>query len=373
MHGVALLGILVGIVDIGHSTGWTESAQDGILALTQFQRQHSNQDAGDLVDEGVGKSKGRRFLERATIAGLGISVGVHLVLLAIALLVRIDYKFADAGGGAEPIEFAILSESDLNKQTAIDVDVVEFVQIETESLVDLDLLSDVGAQQSVNELADTMAPELDNGGGSISDMEVQTGSSGAGTGEGASFFGLEATGKRFAYIVDRSGSMNSLIRSGEMSRWELTQIELTRSVHGLGANAEYFVVLFSSGTTPLFGGSDWIKGTKSNKTSTSVAMMSSSANGGTDPEEAFELVFRLDPKPDAVYFMTDGEFHQSVPGRIAQLNRKSRVPVHCILLGDPGSPAITQRVEKMLKGIARSSNGRYRQVRDASGSGGASP
>jgi len=322
----------------------------------------------DGLDGGLVKSGRRRFIERATIAGLGISVLVHLVLLVIALVVRIDYQFADAGGdGGEPVEFAILSESELNEQTAVAVDEVEFAQIEAESLVDLDLLSELGSEQSMEDLAEMMAPELDSGGGSISDMDVATGSSGAGSGEGASFFGLEASGKRFAYIVDRSGSMNSLIRSGEMSRWELTQIELIRSVRGLGANAEYFVVLFSSNTTPLFGGSEWVKGTRSNKTSTSAAMMSSNANGGTEPEDAFDLVFRLSPKPDAIYFMTDGEFHQGVPGRIAQLNRKRRVPIHCILLGDPGSAAITQRVEKMLKGIAKASNGRYRHVRDAGG------
>tara|TARA_R110000744_G_scaffold111090_5_gene209318 strand:- start:540 stop:1520 length:981 start_codon:yes stop_codon:yes gene_type:complete len=322
------------------------------------------------MDDETEKSGRRRWIERATLAGLGISVGVHLILLVIALLVRIDYTSGDAGGGAaEPVEFAILSESELDEQTASDAEVVEFQQIESDSLVDLDLLSDVGAEQSVNDLAETLAPELENGGGSLSAMDAQTGSSGAGAGEGASFFGLEAKGKRFAYIVDRSGSMDSLIRSGELSRWELTQIELIRSVQGLAANAEYFVVLFSSSANPLYGGTEWIKGSKTNKASTSLAMMAATANGGTEPEDAFEMVFDLEPKPDAIYFMTDGEFNQSVPGRIASLNRRRRVPIHCILLGDPGSPVITQRVEGMLKGIAKASNGRYRHMTDVSASG----
>jgi hypothetical protein len=161
--------------------------------------------------------------------------------------------------------------------------------------------------------------------------------------------------------------MNTLIRSGEMSRWELTQVELIRSVQGLAASAEYFVVLFSTDTKPLFGGSEWIKGTKGNKRLTATGMMGSNANGGTDPEDAFALVFSLEPKPDAIYFMTDGEFNSSIPARIAQLNRRRRVPIHCILLGEPGSAAITQKVETMLKGIARSSNGRYRHVEDVGG------
>jgi VWA domain-containing protein len=336
----------------------------GTLELTQFQRQVQP------IEDETAKSGRRRWIERATLAGLGISVLVHLVLLVIALLVRIDYTSGDAGGGgAEPVEFAILSESELDEDTASDAEVVEFQQIETDSLVDLDLLSDVGAQQSVNDLAETLAPELENGGGSLSAMDAQTGSSGAGAGEGASFFGLEAKGKRFAYIVDRSGSMDSLLRSRELSRWELTQIELVRSVQGLGPGAEYFVVLFSTNAKPLFGGSEWIKGTQTNKASTSVAMMGATANGGTEPEEAFRMVFNLEPKPDAIYFMTDGEFNQSIPARIASMNRRRRVPIHCILLGEPGSPSITQRVEGMLKGIARSSNGRYTHLQDVSSNG----
>ena len=321
-----------------------------------------------MIEEHVPR---RRWIERATLAGLGISVLIHLVLMVIALLVRIDYKFADAGGGdADPIEFAILSESMLNEQSAIDVEEVQFSEIQTDSLVDMDLLSESGVQQSVSELAEAMAPELDSGGGSISDVDLQTGSSGAGTGEGASFFGLEATGKRFAYIVDRSGSMNSTLKSGEMTRWELTQFELIRSVNGLGANAEYFIVLYSGGAMPLFGGSDWIKATQSNKASTALAMMSAHANGGTEPTDAFTMVLRLDPKPDAVYFMTDGEFNEDIPARIANLNRRRKVPIHCILFGEPGSVEKTRRVEGMLRTIARNSRGRYQHVKDSGKSGG---
>ncbi len=322
----------------------------------------------DPLGDPMVKTSRRKLIERATIAGLGISILVHLVLLLIAVLVRVDYKFADAGGTqSEPVEFAILSQADLNEQTAVDVEEIEFSEIETEAVVDLDLLTDVGSEHSLSDLADSIAPELMSGGSAMSSVDSMTGSSGAGTGEGASFFGLEASGQRFAYIVDRSTSMKTLIPSGELSRWELTQIELIRSVHGLSANSEFYVVLYSSDAIPLFGGSEWIKASQANKTSTAYAMMSTGANGGTMPIDAFTAVLTLDPKPDAVYFMTDGEFDQDVPGRVAQMNRRRRVPIHCILFGDPGSIEKTQRVEGMLQSIARSSRGRYRHVLDSGG------
>ena len=338
------------------------------MDLTQFQRQPQGPQADELCVKGLGKSKRRKIIERASLAGLGISVLVHLVLLGIALLVRIDYKFADAGGGgAEPVEFAMMSESDLNELTAVDVEEVVFEEIQADAEMNQDLLSELGSQQSVSDLSDSIAPELNIGGASISSTDVRAGSSGAGTGEGASFFGLEATGKRFAYIVDRSGSMDTYLQSGEMTRWELTQIELIRSVHGLAVNAEYFVVLYSSGPTPLFGSDEWIKGTVRNKASTSVAVMTQFPNGGTFPGEAFEMVFALEPRPDAIYFMTDGEFKERVPAQIAKLNRKFRVPIHCILFGESQNLQNFNKVEGMLKNIAQTSHGRYRHVRDAGG------
>lgn len=316
----------------------------------------------------------RRFIERATLTGLGISVVVHVVLLLIALVVRIDYSFGDAGGGDSlPVEFAVLPESALDEQTAIDVQEVRFEQIQTESLVDLDLLSDSGSNQSVSDLADELAPELEMGGGSISNVDVSTGSSGAGTGEGASFFGLEAAGKRFAYIVDHSGSMNGLLSSGEMTRWELTQVELIRSVHALTGGAEYSIVLYSTNAEPLFGSPAWVKATGANKASTGVAVMSESANGDTRPEEAFAMIYGLEPRADAIYFMTDGEFKAEVVGLISQLNRRRRIPVHCILFGEIGNPTAQQRVESMMRNIAKNTGGRYVHISDSGTNPGVSP
>ncbi len=331
-------------------------------------------EAGPHMIEAEYVSPHRRIIERATLGGLGISVIVHIVLLVIALLVRIDYSIGDAGGGDSlPVEFAVLPESALDEQTAIDVQEVQFEQIQTESIVDLDLLSDSGSNQSVSDLADELAPELDMGGGAISSVDVSTGSSGAGTGEGASFFGLEASGKRFGYIVDHSGSMNSLLGSGEMTRWELTQVELIRSVHALTGGAEFSIVLYSTMAEPLFGTSNWVKATSANKASTGVAVMSESANGDTRPEEAFEMMYGLVPKADAIYFMTDGEFKPEVVGLISQLNRRRRIPVHCILFGEVGNPTAQQRVESMMRNIAKNTGGRYVHISDSGSNPGVTP
>ena len=64
--------------------------------------------------------------------------------------------------------------------------------------------------------------------------------------------------------------------------------------------------------------------------------------------------------------MTDGEVNdpQALAAVIRQLNKGDRIPVHCILFGDAGSPDARQRVESMMRNIARQSGGRFTHIRE---------
>ncbi|MBL4590520.1 MAG: hypothetical protein JKY96_01030 [Phycisphaerales bacterium] len=316
------------------------------------------------------RRRSRRWLEKATLAGIAVSIGIHLVLLLIAAFLNVQFNFGDAGGQAgEGVEFAILTSEDLAAMTAkaIDVSSVETDISPMETVTDFDLLADVNTDLSVSDLADTIAPSLTPAGGSLSGVDPSVGSAGAGSGNGASFFGLEAAGSRFAYIVDRSGSMNSLTSSGEQTRWEMTRAELIRSITGLDTGAEFTVELYSGSSVSLFGTGDWIKATQPNKLSARVALFMIDPSGATHPNTAMDRVFTLKPPPDAIYLMTDGEFVESdrVSERIKSLNRGKRVPIHCILFGNPGgSPENTKRVIKVMRTIARTSGGRFTHIRE---------
>src|SRR5262249_53760813 len=77
------------------------------------------------------------------------------------------------------------------------------------------------------------------------------------------------------------------------------------------------------------------------------------AQGGTVPDGAFESIFAMKPRPDAIYFMTDGLFDPSVAEKIAWLNRGGkRIPVHCLAFMDRSS-------EATMKEIAERSGGTY--------------
>ena len=79
--------------------------------------------------------------------------------------------------------------------------------------------------------------------------------------------------------------------------------------------------------------------------------------GDTEPLPAFEAAFtRLRPRPDAIFFMTDGLFRPDVADAIPTLNAGPKpVPIHSISLMDRGA-------EALLRKIAADSGGTYRHV-----------
>lgn len=315
-----------------------------------------------MDDEHEPQERWRWTIERATLTGLALSLCIHLIILLIAFIIRFD-RPGDGGQGTspEPVEFAVLPESELESSRQLSETETEVETLETEIQEQLEIVSeetDSGERQS---LTDELVSELESGGGSLSSFAVEAGASGSGT--GTSFFGLEASGKRFAYIVDRSGSMNQLMDSGELSRWQRTQHELIRSVRQLGVGSRFFIMLYSSQAQSLYGNTSWIKASDTNKASTGAAITRLRAAGDTRPWLAFEEVFRLDPKPDAIFFMTDGEFESRIVEDIARMNSRRRIPVHCILLGRTTNAESMNRVTSMMQNISTRSGGRFRHIR----------
>lgn len=346
--------------DVGHT--WSTMAKP--TQSTEISRR-AQSGGGDAA--GGNWAGRRRWMERATLYGLVGSAVIHLLLVLIAGLVTVQYSFGDAGGaGDEGVEFALLDEAALSDQSSPML-TPQRETVETsisDSVLELDLLAEAETQdRSIDDLSESIAPALDPGGGGLTALDAETGSAGAGSGDGASFFGLEAKGRRFAYIVDISGSMNQGYSEG-LSRWDQTRRELMRSLRSLDVDAEFHVQLYASGSLSLFGVAAWSQSTPMNKRLSTDALARINPDGGTNPMPAFQSVFALDPRPDAIYYMSDGEV--SDPGELAatirSLNGRRRVPVHCILFGELGNPDAQQRAETMLRNIARQSGGRYTHI-----------
>ena len=141
-----------------------------------------------------------------------------------------------------------------------------------------------------------------------------------------SFLGTVAKGTRFCIIADNSGSMRG-------TPLETVKVELLKTLQSLAPDSQFHVSFFNSEPEPQ-AVPGWLKG------GDGVAQVlpwlrTITARGGTEPTPAFEQAFQLDPKPDVIFFMTDGEIPWNVPDAVATLNgRGRRVPIHTILFSD---------------------------------------
>lgn len=288
----------------------------------------------------------KRVLEPAVMVGIACSVLLHVILLVIAAL----WIYGSGVAGRHDIDsrgvdLAVMTSAELDALTtdSVQLSSPEVPELVSETTPDLELTTNISTELSgaISDL-DSISESL--GSGEIGEQAM----SGSGTGS-ANFFGVEANGSRFAYIADVSGSMSV---SGKV---ESLQVELIESIQGLSENAKFFICLYSSGPMPLGGQQKWTDATKQGLGWAIRLIRRIEAEGGTEPMGAFVNVFQLRPRPDAIFFMTDGEFDASVANEVAALNARYEIPIHCITFG-------SQRAQAVMEKIARDSHGTYHHV-----------
>ena len=179
------------------------------------------------------------------------------------------------------------------------------------------------------------------------------------------FFGSQAYGNRFVFVLDVSRSMDA--RDNE--RIDRARYELIRSVSSLRPSQEFSVILFSYRTilmfndrTPryLFAEADQISKLK-------AWLFRIKLLPGTDPRRALSIAHSL--KPDAVFFLTDGDFNQGSGQGVGWLNESgkkdncdvkagiaryySNTPIHCIAFENPFTFKAMQEIGVLTDGSAR--------------------
>lgn len=285
---------------------------------------------------------------RWSLLGPVISIFVHALILLIAALISVGAGQAGGqGDGGRQIDVAVITEAELFEleQATLDADAPAAPEMAESLLAEAGALTNPALEglPDLGEQLAALADGLGGTGGEIGEGDLDIGGAGGG---GAKFFGVEATGRRFAFIVDVSGSMRG-------PRIERLRKELVTAISGLAEHQTFVVILFSSDPVPLGGRQNWTDATQSGKQWAINEVLQIQAGGGTIPSPAFEVAFRMRPRPDAIYFMTDGIFHESHVGQIASMNRRGRtVPIHCITFEDRSG-------EAMMRRIASQSGGTY--------------
>ncbi len=289
-----------------------------------------------------------RWLRRATVVGFAVSILVHLLGWFIAAHMSVGRGEGNAPAAMPgAVEFAIMSEAELaelQQQASLSYDSPSVPELAPETLPEVEAIDMPTEAEITGSLSELVPADLGVGAG---DVEQSAGMGEGGSGSGsASFFGVEATGSRFVYIVDTSGSMAV---GGKLAA---LQRELVKSIEGLLEAADFLIITYNDSATPLEGRQSWINADDRGKRFARRGVSKLGSGGGTQPSPAFALAFAMRPPPEAIYFMTDGEFSEEVANDILALNAEYKVPIHCIAF-------VSRNSEDLMRRIASQSGGTY--------------
>ncbi len=287
------------------------------------------------------------------LLGLLLSLLAHLGLMVYLHLVRRGLPAGPAGNAAS-IEFAVMSAQELTplgdmrlEELAPDLTAESQGQASDEGV---QLEPDVSSSGLAASGAGAVPTLGGSGTGSGSGSGGASTLGGGGGGGGTSYFGISSRGTRFAYIVDVSGSM------GQNRKIEVAMREMARSIEALPDYAWFYVVLFSSEIMMPRMLEGWTRARPATISGLIRWLNDVDPGGGTQPAPAFVQVFSLDRRPDAIFFLTDGQIPPDVSSIVAALNGKGRrVVITTIAFGDPSG-------QDQLKDIARESGGVFRFV-----------
>ncbi|MCA9174351.1 MAG: VWA domain-containing protein [Planctomycetales bacterium] len=195
------------------------------------------------------------------------------------------------------------------------------------------------------------------GGGSAGETTAATAGQGERGDYGAEFFGIRAGGKRFVFVVDSSRSMSG-------RRWVLACRELLESVGRLSDRQSFYVIFFDAQTQPMFTNrvqEDLLPATDQNRTKLKRWISSISFGNDTLPATAMQIALKLEP--DAIFMLSDGEFHDQTASMLRAFNqvqtgdgpRQALIPIHTIGFHSHAAIAI-------LRPLAEENGGTFRFI-----------
>jgi len=305
---------------------------------------------------------------RWLLIGLALSLPIHASLLVWLAVTRVE-RPGDARPGLAEIEMALAPEDmgagvpddgggAAGTDAPADPMASSAAMVERDDAMDDPLAGGEGTSTGLGEGGAEGFGGFGPGGGGGDGFGGGGGSGGGGGGGGlaggaggTTFFGIGGRGTRFAYVVDKSGSMsNRIVEAKE---------QLLKSISALPDYASVYVIFYDSAEPIAF--SDRWERVRSSMLQRMRGWLQRNVgpSGGTEPVPAFQRVFALDARPDVIFFLSDGEIPREAIGQIRQLNSRGRaVTINTIAFGDEAGSA-------QLRQVAQESGGEFRQVRAA--------
>lgn len=285
------------------------------------------------------KTRWQQIAEKAGMSSLGLSVGIHLFLLIIATLIgvtqSIEKQVDFLPGGNEGAKAAsealhqvqqkknnwIKNKPKMQRVTVQSM--TSEVQLPEMDLDSLDLTS-ITQRMDVSKLG--------NIGAGAGGMGMGGGGMGTGMGKGGmfSFLGQTAFGRRVVFVVDLSGSMLT-VGEGGVTRMDVLKKELTNSLSRIPMNTQYQLIFFHDFAwphtikygTPAYQKFTWeitaeeykkakipnysyLIANAFNLTDSRKAVAEADGSNGTNWGAGLLMALKGNPKPDIIFFMTDG-------------------------------------------------------------------
>ena len=303
---------------------------------------HAQREAGiRSLDDGAGESletvQTRQFRWFSVAGSLLVHASLLLILAAwlihsppVERGILIQTSISEEAGADEPMEMSVTEELDASA-TVIPTERLFAVASPTAAASRL-------PHDVLNEATLGIAAGVPGKvGGSPNDGKGSVG-----------FFGLQAEGSSFVFIVDFSGSMKG-------SRFSRARSELVRTLGELTAKQQFFVIFYNHHAQPMYIPGKrvcLVPATRTMKRRARRWINDQQARGGTFPDSALKMALRL--KPDVIFFLSDGAFQRTARTVAREANEHGTI-IHTIAFEFDGG-------KLLLKGIAEDNDGRYRFV-----------
>ena len=300
--------------------------------------------------ETAGAAFGRWAIYRyPLVRALACSLAGHaigMVVLAMTLIA------VDRGPKGAPSLVAGVSDQSATECEQLDAQAVEADDVPLGAAPDFEVVGGV-SEPVLAASGETRAANADDvlgdGGllGSLTD-EIATASQATQRqlGDSANFYGIDADGIDFVFVVDMSGSM-------EGSRFRRAKNELRRSIQALSPTQRFFIIFFSDDAWPM-PAEGMIEASEKNLAATRRWLKYAACQGGTNPLPA--LIDAIHLEPDAIFLLSDGKFDPETAAQVDLSQPSPPVPIHTVGFA-------SREGEPMLKAISQISGGKYRYVR----------
>jgi hypothetical protein len=197
------------------------------------------------------------------------------------------------------------------------------------------------------------------GGGGNRGQGGTRGGGGYGRGGGTSFFGHQAVGRKFVYVLDASGSMY------DYNAISVAKAELLASLAQLDDTQQFQIIFYNDKCHPMRDSDrkeNVFWGTETNRTRASQFIRNIEPDGGTNHIDA--LLMALGLAPDVIFFLTDAGDPILYAGDLDKLKRRNngRSTIFTIEFGKGAN----LRTDNFLKQLARENGGAhaYRDVQE---------